>query len=141
MTDRAAIEKLIRDAYAARATKDAEAIARMFTPDGTFRLAGSTAAFPAAIPMAGAAELRSGIGALVEAFDFLELEMLASVIEGDKASVHWRVRARFNLTGEVFDTELYDLWTFANGRVASLVQFCDTALIADVMGRAPAVKG
>jgi ketosteroid isomerase-like protein len=135
VTDRNTIEKIIRDSYAARAAKDLDAITRTFTPDGTFRLAASAAAFPAAVRIAGSEQLRVGIGALIETFDFLKQDMLASVIEGDKAAVHWRVQIRHNPTGQVFETELFDLWTFAGTRVASLVQFFDSALIAGVMAQ------
>jgi ketosteroid isomerase-like protein len=74
--------------------------------------------------------------ALIRAFDFLEQQMLASVLEGNKTAVHWRVTLRHNPTGEVHERELCDLWTIEGDRVASLVQFCDTALAAQLMARA-----
>lgn len=135
MADRANIEKLIKQAYAARAAKDLDAIARIFKPDATFQLAGSPAASPAAMRANGEAELRASVGALIGAFDFLELNVLASVIEDNKAAVHWRVKVKYNPTGEIHETELFDLWTVDGGRVASLVQFCDTALVAQLMAR------
>jgi ketosteroid isomerase-like protein len=49
--------------------------------------------------------------------------------------VHWRMRMRHNPTGEIFETELCDLWTVDGDRVASLVQFCDTALVAQLVSR------
>jgi ketosteroid isomerase-like protein len=136
MGDRASVEKIVQDAYAARKAKDLDAIASMFTPNATFRLAGSPAAFPGAVRAQGEVELRASVGALIKAFDFLEQQMLMSVVEGNKAAVHWRVRLRHNPTGEVHETELFDLWTIEGGRVASLVQFCDTALAAQLMARA-----
>jgi ketosteroid isomerase-like protein len=136
MGDRASIEKIVKDAYTARNAKNLDAIMSMFTPNATFRLAGSPAAFPGAVRAQGETELRASIGALIRAFDFLEQQMLASVIEGNKAAFHWRVRLRHNPTGEIHETELFDLWTMEGGLVTSLVQFCDTALAAQLMARA-----
>jgi ketosteroid isomerase-like protein len=133
MTDRASIEKLVQDAYAARAAKDLESISRIFRPDAVFELAGSPHTFPAAARVTGHAQLLSTVQSLIQTFDFLEQKMLTSVIEGDKAAVHWRVKIKHNPTGHIFDTELFDLWTIEDGRVASLVQFCDTALVASIV--------
>jgi ketosteroid isomerase-like protein len=133
MVDRASIDKLIRDAYAARSAKDLDAISRIFKQDAVFQLAGSQDIFPAAMRAQGNAQLVAMIKSLIEGFDFLDQKMLTSVIEGDKAAVHWSVKIKHNPTGKTFDTELLDLWTLEDGRVASLVQFCDTALIASIM--------
>jgi ketosteroid isomerase-like protein len=133
MTSRADVEKIVTDAYAARAAKDLDAIARIFKPDATFHLAGAPATFPGALRAEGEAQLRTAIGALIQTFDFLEQKLLASVIEDNKAAMHWRVRLRHNPTDKIIDTELFDLWTVDGGRVASVVQFCDTALIADLL--------
>jgi ketosteroid isomerase-like protein len=133
MSDRASVEKIIRDAYAARAAKDIDAILRMFKPDAVFHMAGSPATFPGATRVEGQDQLRASIGSLIQAFDFLDWTMLTSVIEGDKAAVHWRLKVKHNPTGEIFVTELFDLWTIDDGRVVSLVQFCDTAFVASVM--------
>lgn len=92
--------------------------------------AGSPATSPAAVRVRGAT-----FGALIAAFDMLELTLLASVIEGNKAAMHWRVKVRHNPTGEVHDTELFDLWTVEDGRAASFVQFADTALVARLMAQ------
>jgi ketosteroid isomerase-like protein len=61
--------------------------------------------------------------------------MLASVIEGDKGAVRWRVRLRHAPTGENHETELFDLWTIEGDRVKSVVQFCDTALVAKLVSK------
>jgi ketosteroid isomerase-like protein len=139
MADRASIENVIRDAYAARMTKDLDAIMRIFTPDAAFHLVGSPAVFAGAMRFKGEANLRAGIGALIASFDFLEQRLITSVIEGNKAAMHWGLRFRHNPTGEIHETELFDLWTIEGGRVVSLVQFCDTALAAQLTARAISV--
>jgi ketosteroid isomerase-like protein len=135
MPDRAITEKLIKDAYAARTAKDLDTVMRFFTPNATFQFAGSPAASPAATRVQGAADLRATFAALIAAFDILDLTLLASVIEGNKAATHWRVKIKHNPTGEVHETELFDLWTIEDGRISSFVQFADTALVTSLMTR------
>jgi ketosteroid isomerase-like protein len=135
MGDRASVEKVIQDAYAARAAKDLDAIVRIFKPDAVFHMVGAPATFPGAARVEGHDQLRASIGSLVQAFDFLDQTMLTSVIEDNKAAVHWRLKVKHNATGEIFVTEMLDLFTIDGGRVASLVQFCDTAFVASLMAR------
>jgi ketosteroid isomerase-like protein len=49
--------------------------------------------------------------------------------------MHWRAKVKYNPTGEVHDTELFDLWTIVDGRATSFVQFADTALVAKLMAQ------
>jgi ketosteroid isomerase-like protein len=135
MADKASIEKVIQDAYTARGAKDLDAIARIFNPDATFHIVGAPATFPGAMRAKGEAQLRTSLASLIQAFDFLEQTLLTSVIEDNKAAKHWRLKVKHNPTGETFETELFDLWTIDGGRVTSLVQFCDTALVASFMAR------
>jgi ketosteroid isomerase-like protein len=135
MADRATIEKLIRNAYAARIGKDLDDVMKFFAPDATFQFAGAAAASPAAVRVQGATDLRATFTALIAAFDILELTLLTSVIEGDKAAMHWHVKVKYNPTGEVHDTELFDLWTIEGNRVTGFVQFADTALVAKLMAK------
>jgi len=44
MGDRASVEKIVKEVYAARKAKDLDAIVSMFTPNATFRPASSPAA-------------------------------------------------------------------------------------------------
>jgi ketosteroid isomerase-like protein len=133
VSDRAIIDRIVTNAYAARAAKDIDAIAAIFKPDATFQIAGSPTTFPAAGQAVGEAQLRAAIGSLIQTFDFLDQKMLTSVIEDNKAAVHWRVHVKHNPSGKTFETELLDVWTIDGSRVSSLVQFCDTALVASVI--------
>jgi len=136
MTDRARIEEIINNAYDARHAGNVDAIMACFRPDATFELCGSAATFPAASRVQGEAGLRGTFAALIGEFDFLERTLLMSVIEDNKAAMHWRVRLRHVRSGETHETELFDLWTIEGDRVASVVQFCDTALAANLMTKA-----
>jgi ketosteroid isomerase-like protein len=126
MVNRDAIAKLIKDAYAARVAKDVDGAMEFFAPDATFQFGGSAAASPTAVRVRGTADLRATFSALIATFD---------ILEGENAAMHWRVRVKYNPTGEVHDTELFDLWTITGGRATSFVQFADTALLAKLMAK------
>lgn len=115
-------------AYAARAAGDRAAVADHWEPGATYRLAGEATVTPA-LP----GDAIQAVNALIDLFEFHELERVHAVVEGDSAAIHWRVRVS-TPGGEPVEAEIYDLWRFAaSGRVASLVQFTDTALIVRML--------
>jgi ketosteroid isomerase-like protein len=131
--DRAQIKAIIDKAYTARKAGDVEALVGMFRPDADFRVAGAPETFPVAASARGAAEIRERVRGFVQTFQFLELEPLDLIIEGDKAARRWRAKIRHVPSGKVREMEAGDIWTFKDGRVASLVQFVDTAMVAELV--------
>ena len=140
MTDRAQIETLLRNAYAARKRGDVDAITQCFTEHPHFEMAGTPQASPIALRCVGQDQFRSLMSGLVKAFEWLDHEILSIIIEGDRAAVHWRGRMRSGINGEEIVTELVDVITVENGKIASFIEFCDTALAARLMGGAPAAR-
>jgi ketosteroid isomerase-like protein len=128
--ERAVIERIIREGYDARRRGDVEGACRVFADDAQFVLAGAPATSPVAVRSASQNTLRQTLAALVAGFEFLEHEILSVVVEGDKAAVHSRVRLRAQGTGHEAVTETADFVTVRDGKIASFVQFCDTALAA-----------
>jgi ketosteroid isomerase-like protein len=133
MMDRATIEAILRDAYAARVRGDVEATVGFFTDDAVFALAGASHASPVALRCTDCEALRGAMAGLVQAFEFKDHEILSLVIEGEKAAAHTRVRVRSTVTGEEETTEMADFVTFRNGKIVSFVEFCDTALAARML--------
>jgi ketosteroid isomerase-like protein len=133
MSTRADIERIIREAYAARVRNDLEACLQLFDPRSGFRLAGSSAASPVAVRRLGTGELREVLGDLFRIFVWLDHEIVSMVIEGSKVAVHGRAKVRSTITGETVETELADFWEIDRGRITSLIEFCDTALAARLM--------
>ena len=74
--------------------------------------------------------MRAAMAGLVGAFEFKSHDIVALVVEGDRAVAHTRVRVRAAATGEEAVTEMADIFTFKNGKIASFLEFCDTALAA-----------
>jgi ketosteroid isomerase-like protein len=136
--DRAQIKAIIDKAYAARKAGDVEALVGMFRPDATFRVAGAPETFPVGASTKGEAQIRERVRGYVQTFQFLEIEPLDLIIEGDKAARRWRAKIKHVPSGEVFEMEAGDMWTFKDGKVASLVQLVDTAQVADLVKRAGA---
>jgi ketosteroid isomerase-like protein len=130
MLDRDEILHRIDEAYAARARGDKAEVERLWAPGATFRLPGEKALLE---PFPTGLSAVATVNDLIDLITFLDFERLDAVVEGRKAAVHWRVKLVMGHRKPV-TTELYDLWSFdEDGRVTSLLQFCDTALVASMI--------
>ncbi len=64
----------------------------------------------------------------MNAYQWLNHTVLMMVIEHNRPSVPWIAKMRHHPSGEVVETEAFDLWTFEHEKCASLVEYIDTAL-------------
>jgi ketosteroid isomerase-like protein len=133
MTDRNEVEALLRAAYAARKRGDVEAILGVFAENAHFGLAGPRQASPVAMCGTGLEALRAQLTGLVQAFEWLDQEILSMIVEESRAAVHWRGRIRSAVTGDEVETEVVDIASVENGKIVSFVEFCDTGLAARLM--------
>ncbi len=129
MTERATIQALIEQGYAARKKGDVEAILALFHPDGRFQLVGSPQLTNICGVAAGHGELRAAMTALVANFEFLQRDVVSILIDGNQAAVHSRIKLRAVAKDRTVTTEILDLWTFEDGKILTFVEFADTALI------------
>jgi ketosteroid isomerase-like protein len=118
MNDRAAIEAMLREAYAARVRA----------------LAGAADASPVAMRCTDCESLRGAMAGLIAAFEVKDHQILSLIVEGQQAAAHTRVRVRATASGEEVTTEMVDLITIRDGKIASFVEFVDTALAAKMLG-------
>jgi ketosteroid isomerase-like protein len=137
MTHRDEIERIITQAYAARRDGDLDTLGRIFSDQAEFRLAGSAGASPVASAAIGTKEIKHALLEMITVFQWLDQKILTMIIEGSRAAVHWRGKIHSTATGESVETELVDIFKIENGRIASLIEFCDTALAARLMGATP----
>lgn len=135
---RVSLQSIVDDAYAARIAGDVDDLMARFLPDAKFRLAGSSDASPGAMMANGAAEIRPMMEQLCQMWKFLVREQLSLVVDGENVAVHSAIRAKFLPSNEIVDTEFHELWTIRDGKIASLLQFIDTAMVNAVVGRAQA---
>jgi ketosteroid isomerase-like protein len=133
MLDRAETEKFIRDAYAARVRGDVGEMLRFFDPDAHFELPGDPTASPAPTRVTGIEQLRARLAELSRLFKFHSHEIVSIVVDGADVALRSRVTLTSTLTGRTVETELADFIHIRNGRIASFVQFCDTALVAKLL--------
>ena len=72
--------------------------------------------------------MRAALSDLIEAFEFKNLEIIDSVVEGAKAAIRIRFTVTSRATGKTAVTESLDLIEFRDGKVASYTQFFDSAV-------------
>jgi ketosteroid isomerase-like protein len=118
----------------ARQRGDLEGVCRHFADDAVFTLAGAKEASPVVVRCTDCETLRQVMKGLIGNFEFRDIEILSMIVEGPKIAVHWRARARATPTGQEAVTELADIITLRDGKIASFTEFCDTALAAKMLG-------
>ena len=133
MTDRSQVERLLTDTYAARQRGDLDAVCACFADDPCFVMAGAREASPIAVQCTDSATFRTVMSGMIATFEWLDHEVLAMIIDGATAAVHWRGRIRSTITGEEVVTELVDVIAVKDGKIRSLIEFADTALAAKLM--------
>jgi ketosteroid isomerase-like protein len=122
------IKAIIARLYAARKSGDVDAILRVFAANATFAMSGSKQSSGIAMEAKGAEEIRAALTNLLNAYDMHEQTILSFLVDDEKAAVHHRSKLKFKPTGEVFDTEMLDLWKLEGDKIVSVIEFVDTAL-------------
>lgn len=124
MTERVAIERLLLELYAARIRGDLAAVCATFTNDAHFQVAGaSSTASPIAMKALGIGEFRPLLAIMIKSFKLSEQKVLAMLIDGAKAAVHWQAKIYSRITGTTVLTELIDVIEVRDGRIASYTEF------------------
>lgn len=134
MSDRNAIEQVIRAAYEARTRGDVDDVVRHFADNAVFSVSGSPAASPVPLVATGREAIREVLRRLVDGFDFREVILVTMLVDGPQAAFHWHVRVAARATGEEAVTDILDLVRMEEGRIVSFRQFADTALINRMIG-------
>ena len=128
--DRDKTVALIEAYYASRLANDVERCVAHFTDDARLRVAGSRDASTIAGSSSGAFALRRQAIELIGAWEWIAMRIESITIEDDRVAVQFQLTTKFRPTGDLVQSELLDLFTLRDGKVASLVQFVDTALVA-----------
>jgi len=124
MTERVEIERLLLELYAARVRGDLAAVCATFTNDAHFQVAGASSnASPIAMKAVGVSEFRPLLAIMIKSFKLSEHTVLAMLIDGAKAAVHWRAKVHSRITGTTVLTELIDIVEVKDGRIASYTEF------------------
>ena len=132
MTNKEAMRAKIEQAFAARAQGNLQEVVAAFHGDGVFELVGNKDTLHIAGAVEGHPNLEQAMAGFIDNFKFLERDILSFVADGDRAAVHSRLTIRFAPKDKTFTTEVLDLFTFRDGKIAELVEFADTALIKQI---------
>jgi ketosteroid isomerase-like protein len=123
MSDRIATEALLLELYAARVEGPLDRLCAVFTDDAHFEIAGASDGKPIAISADGIAQIRPWLAVMTKTFRLADHEILSILMDGSKASVHWRANIHSRITGSIAPTELVDLVEVRDRHIASYVEF------------------
>lgn len=123
MTERAAVERIVRELHMARVNGDLAGMCRLFTDDGRFEIAGASADKPISIRAAGLPEFKPWLAMMTKVFKLSDYHLISLVIEGQRAAAHWRVNIFSKVTGVTVPTELVDLMELHEERIRSYNEF------------------
>ena len=121
---------LVEAFYQSRLANSVEECLKHFAPGASLRIAGSQDASPIAASASDESSFRHKVSELVTTWEWRSLDVESITVEADRAVVHFRVTAAFKPTGDVVTSELVDLFSVKSGKIASIVEFLDTALAA-----------
>ena len=123
MTDRVEIDGLLRGLYAARLRGDLDAVCRSFSDDAVFQVAGAGQVSPVSNRAVGVNEFRPLLAVMIKTFKLRDQVILAILIDGTKAAVHWRAGVYSRITGTMMLTEFVAIVEVRNGRIVSYLEF------------------
>jgi ketosteroid isomerase-like protein len=125
--NRDAILDTIDRFWKVRVAGDKAGLRSFMAPDATYEMVGAKAfADPGLV---GPAPAGPAADSLIDAFKFNRVERLTTIIDGNRAAVVIAIEVSFR-GGAPVKSEACDLWEFDDaGKVKSLRQFVDTALV------------
>jgi ketosteroid isomerase-like protein len=121
--ERLAIDRLLRELYAARVRGDLDAVCGTFLNDARFEIAGASRGSPTVIASVGPDKFRPLLALMIKTFKISDHSILSIIIEGEKAAVHWRATVHSRVMGTMVATELVDLVEVRDDRISSYIEF------------------
>ncbi len=123
MMSRIEIDTLLRELYAARVSADFEGLCALFSEDAKFELTCASAENRTSVDTKGVGEFRPLLKLLVRTFKISDQVILATIIDGSKAAVHWRAKIYSRITGSTVATEFIDIFEVRERRISSYLEF------------------
>jgi ketosteroid isomerase-like protein len=134
MTNSEKLKEIIRSTYAARVGGDIDGTMAAFADHVTFEFNGGRTGLPGMTgPIKGKPSVRNAIQNLIDNFLFSDWKEVSSIVDGDKAALHWRVRVTFVPNGRSDTFDVIDLITFRGGKIVDFRQSTDTAKIKSMV--------
>lgn len=121
--NRLEIEQLMSRLHAARTEGRLDQLCELFATNAAFKIVGSSDGKPIAIGAQGSAQIRAWLSVMLKTFKLSHYQLLSLLIDGSRASAHWRVDIHSKITGVVVPTELVDLVEVGEGGITSYLEF------------------
>lgn len=121
--NRLEIEQLMSRLHAARTEGRLDQLCELFATSAVFKIIGSSDGKPISIAAQGSAEIRAWLSVMLKTFKLSRYQLLSMLIDGSRASAHWRVDIHSKITGVVVPTELVDLVEVGDGRILTFREF------------------
>jgi ketosteroid isomerase-like protein len=128
------VKSFVESLHRHRKANDIEGCLAHFSPDATFRMAGSAAASRIAGRYQGTAALRQILSALIADWEWQSANINSITSQDDRVAIHFHLTAVFKPKQAPVDTEIVDILTLRDGKITSFVEFVDTALVAQITG-------
>jgi ketosteroid isomerase-like protein len=122
--------QLIRQLYETMGKGDLDAVLAMMTDDVTFVVPGPPG-LGAAGTWRGHKGVRTCFVRLRDAQDNQQVDVREIVAQGNTVVVLLHAVARIRSTGKTFESDIAHYLTIRNGRIASLLDFFDTAALVE----------
>jgi ketosteroid isomerase-like protein len=123
----------IECARLARQANDAAAMVALFAPGARYRLASGTAFLPAS--MTAERDAAEALTDMIKQFTFNTFEPHQVIVEGNLAALRMKVVTP-GADDAPIETEIASFWSFdEEGRITEIVDFVDTALVAQMIGK------
>ena len=123
MTGRAEIDSLLRNFYTARVRGDLRQVLEIFAANAKFEISGPSDSASISAIAVGVDEFSPLLAAMIKTFTLTDYAIVAILIDGENAAVHWRAKVRSNITGKTAMTEFVDLVHIRNWRIDSYMEF------------------
>jgi hypothetical protein len=123
VSERIVAERLIEQLHAARVAGDLAGMCRAFADDGRFEILGASADKSIAIRANNLVEFRPWLAMMVKVFRLSNYELLSLVVEGPRASAHWRADIYSKVTGVTVPTELVDVVRLSEDCILTYTEF------------------
>lgn len=120
--ERAQIERVLDALYAARIGGELDRLVGLFAQNAQFRISGSSDGKPIAISVGDETQIRGWLTVLLKSFSLSGYTVLARIVDGNRAAVHWRAVIHSRITGARITTELMDVVEVRGEHIASYVE-------------------
>jgi len=135
--DRSETEAIVRKMYACRLDNNLDDCVACFAPLAVYELCGSSDTSPIPSRCEGDHDaMREILAGLIDTWRWKDIAYSSFVIDGDQVVVRYHLTTEFAPLQKTVTTEIIDHLIVRDGKIVSLSEFVDTAMVAELVQRA-----